>query len=81
MPHGFFFRPAKVIGKGGEAAAQPVQTDFRQAVCNTDTVNLPPHTVAERAYIAVVVLQNFQKPGYHDGDDTLRAGALVLFPA
>lgn len=30
--HGFFFRPSKVIGKGGEAAAQPVQTDFRQAV-------------------------------------------------
>ena len=30
--HGFFFRPTKVIGKGGEAAAQPVQTDFRQAV-------------------------------------------------
>ena len=35
--HGFFLRATKVMGKGGEAAAQPVQTDFRQAVCYPDT--------------------------------------------
>ena len=81
VPHGFFLRPSEMIGEGSEAAAQTVQADLREIVCGTDPVDLPPHAVAERAYITVVILQDFQKPGYHDGDDALRAGALVLFPA
>ena len=81
VPHGFFLRPSEMIGEGSEAAAQTVQADLREIVCGTDPVDLPPHAVAERAYITVVILQDFQKPGYHDGHDALRAGALVLLPA
>ena len=81
VPHGFFLRPSEMIGEGSKAAAQTVQAYLREIVCGTDPVDLPPHAVAERAYITGVILQDFQKPGYHDGDDALRAGALVLLPA
>ena len=62
VPHGFFLRPSEMIGEGSEAAAQTVQADLREIVCGTDPVDLPPHAVAERAYITVVILQDFQKP-------------------
>lgn len=73
---GFPVAPAAV--PHGFAAAQTVQADLREIVCGTDPVDLPPHAVAESAYITGVILQDFQKPGYHDGDDALRAGGLVL---
>ena len=59
VPNRFFFRPAEMISKGSKAVAQTVQTNFRETVCGADTINLPPHTVAERAYIPVVIFENF----------------------